>query len=183
MAIDLDDEIVQDFVVEGGEILELLGEQLVALEQSPEDIELLNAIFRGFHTIKGGAGFLAIEPLVQICHQAEDIFNILRQGDRQVTPELMDVFLRVLDLVNEMFEKIRSGQDPEPADPGLLEALNAFKDPSAETSVQAKSEIAEADVVEQEFESLLLTAGEDFAESDVVPRSTDDEITEKEFDD
>ncbi|MCK5498453.1 MAG: Hpt domain-containing protein, partial [Gammaproteobacteria bacterium] len=117
MAIDLDDEIVQDFVVEGGEILELLGEQLVSLEQSPEDIELLNAIFRGFHTIKGGAGFLAIEPLVQICHQAEDIFNILRQGDRQVTSELMDVFLRVLDLVNEMFEQIRSGQDPEPVDP------------------------------------------------------------------
>ena len=183
MAIDLDDEIVQDFVVEGGEILELLGEQLVSLEQSPEDIELLNAIFRGFHTIKGGAGFLAIEPLVQICHQAEDIFNILRQGDRQVTSELMDVFLRVLDLVNEMFEQIRSGQDPEPVDPGLLEALNAYKNPLAETSLQAKAGISKADVVEQEFESLLLTAGEDFTESNVVPQTTDDEITEKEFDD
>ena len=61
MAIDLDDEILQDFLVEAGEILELLGEQLVELEQSPEDQDLLNAIFRGFHTVKGGAGFLAID--------------------------------------------------------------------------------------------------------------------------
>ena len=85
MAIDLDDEILQDFLVEAGEILELLGEQLVELEQSPNDPELLNAIFRGFHTVKGGAGFLAIDPLVEVCHSAEDVFNVLRQGDRKVT--------------------------------------------------------------------------------------------------
>lgn len=61
MAIDLDDEILQDFLVEAGEILELLSEQLVGLEQSPEDSDLLNAVFRGFHTVKGGAGFLALD--------------------------------------------------------------------------------------------------------------------------
>ena len=59
MSIDLDDEILQDFLVEAGEIIELLSEQLVELEQSPDDIEILNAVFRGFHTVKGGAGFFS----------------------------------------------------------------------------------------------------------------------------
>ena len=81
MAIDLDDEILQDFLVEAGEILDLLSEQLVQLEQAPDDYDLLNAIFRGFHTVKGGAGFLGIEALVEVCHKAEDVFNMLRQGE------------------------------------------------------------------------------------------------------
>ena len=183
MSIDLEDEIVQDFVVEAGEILELLGEQLVELEQSPENIELLNAIFRGFHTIKGGAGFLALDPLVEICHQAEDLFNILRQGDQQVTTELMDVFLWVLDVVNEMFVQIRSGEDPVTADSELLAALNAFKNLSSKTSAQSEAEINEPDVVEQEFESLLTVARADSSEVNLVQHSSDDEITEKEFDD
>ncbi len=58
MAFDVDEEILQDFLIEAGEILELLQEQLVSLENNPEDTDLLNAIFRGFHTVKGGAGFL-----------------------------------------------------------------------------------------------------------------------------
>lgn len=73
MAIDLDDEIVQDFLVEAGEILEKLNGQLVELEQMPDDYDLLNAIFRGFHTIKGGAGFLNLTALIDICHRSEDV--------------------------------------------------------------------------------------------------------------
>lgn len=126
MAIDLNDDILQDFLVEAGEILELLGEQLVELEQSPEDQDLLNAVFRGFHTVKGGAGFLALNALVEVCHRAEDVFNLLRQGERQVTPHLMDVILQVTDIVNEMMDSVRSGVDPEDADPTLLSALEAI---------------------------------------------------------
>ena len=91
MAIDMGDEILRDFLVEAGEILEHLNEQLLELEQAPDDYDLLNAVFRGFHTIKGGAGFLSIDPLVEVCHRSEDVFNILRQGQRQVDAELMDV--------------------------------------------------------------------------------------------
>jgi two-component system, chemotaxis family, sensor kinase CheA len=183
MAIDLDDEILQDFVVEAGEILELLSEQLVELEQSPDDLELLNAIFRGFHTVKGGAGFLAVDPLVQICHQAEDVFNLLRQGDRQVTTDLMDVFLQVLDVVNEMFVQIRSGHDPDEADSELLEALKAFNRPTTEATVETTKDVAEPDAVDQEFESLMSKAAEDVLEADGLQQAVDDEITEKEFDD
>lgn len=62
MSFDVDEEILQDFLIEAGEILELLQEQLVALENNPDDADLLNAIFRGFHTVKGGAGFFKFRP-------------------------------------------------------------------------------------------------------------------------
>ena len=110
MAIDLNDEIMQDFLLEAGEILELLNEQLVELETSPDDNDLLNAVFRGFHTIKGGAGFLAIEPLIEVCHTAENVFDLLRTGQRSVDAGLMDVVLEVLDVVNVMFQEINQAQ-------------------------------------------------------------------------
>lgn len=181
MAIDMDDEILQDFLVEAGEILELLGEQLVELEQSPEDLDLLNAIFRGFHTVKGGAGFLGINPLVDVCHKAEDVFNVLRQGDRKATPELMDEFLRVLDVVNVMFDCVRSGQEPGPADPSLLDTLQRFasadaaaptepvsveneavaEEPIADSDPVASAAATEADVLESATESVMTASAAD----------------------
>ena len=115
MSFDADEEILQDFLVEAGEILELLSEQLVELEGSPDDMNLLNAIFRGFHTVKGGAGFLQLDELVSCCHIAENVFDILRKGERRVTPELMDVVLQALDSVNEMFQEVREGLPLTPA--------------------------------------------------------------------
>lgn len=126
MPIDLEDEILQDFLVEAGELLERLGEQLVELEQRPQDRELLNAVFRNFHTVKGGAGFLSLDSLVEICHRAEDVFNVLRQGERNVDAQLMDVVLRALDVVNGMVESVRAGIDPKPADRELLVQLEQF---------------------------------------------------------
>lgn len=67
-----DSELRNDFLVEAGELVQRLGEQLIGLEAAPRDADLLNAVFRAFHTVKGGAGFLAIEPMVQLCHHAED---------------------------------------------------------------------------------------------------------------
>lgn len=199
MAIDLDDEILQDFLVEAGEILELLGEQLVELEQTPEDLDLLNAIFRGFHTVKGGAGFLAIDPLIEVCHKAEDVFNILRQGDRKVSAELMDVFLQVLDVVNEMFDQIRSGEDPVAAEPELLTKIQSFNSPETESAqvavepivqeeiipepieeISEPAGIIEPDAVEAEFENMLDSALGETVTS--VDKASSDEITEDEFD-
>ncbi len=132
MSFEADDEILQDFLVEASEILEQLGEELVDLEQQPEDADLLNAIFRGFHTVKGGAGFLSIEPLVNVCHRAEDVFNVLRQGQRSVTPELMDPVLEALDVVNAMMDMLRAGEMPGPAEPDLLSRLEYFTVPEGE---------------------------------------------------
>lgn len=144
MSFDVDEDILQDFLIEASEILELLSEQLVDLEKSPEDAELLNAIFRGFHTVKGGAGFLALSELVDICHGAENVFDILRNGLRAVTPELMDVILKSLDCVNEMFVAIQQREPLVAADAALIHQLHLLTQPeSAPVAMIELSVVAE----------------------------------------
>ncbi len=182
MAINLDDEILQDFLVEAGEILVLLGEQLVDLEQTPDNKNLLNAVFRGFHTVKGGAGFLAIEPMVSTCHVCEDVFNVLRQGERNVTPDLMDAVLQGLDCVQTMFGEIREGRDPAPAPPSLLAQLKQYAKPGASVSEAVAVAIPELpavhDVTDDEFDALL-DAMETPSDSGVV--SSGEDISDDEF--
>ncbi len=131
MSFELDEDILQDFLVEAGEILEQLQEQLVDLENNPEDGDLLNAIFRGYHTVKGGAGFLALTELVEICHGAENVFDTMRNGQRTLTPELMDVILQATDVVVAMFEKVKQREPLEPADAGLVEILHKLSHPES----------------------------------------------------
>lgn len=148
MSFEVDEEILQDFLVEAGEILEQLSEQLVDLEQNPDDKPLLNAIFRGFHTVKGGAGFLQLTALVDCCHYAENVFDILRNGQRQIDSELMDTVLQALDAVNEMFDTVRAGGEPEPADPELIATLSTYAVPPTEDELAGAVE-EEADEVEE----------------------------------
>lgn len=131
MGFEVDEDILQDFLIEASEILEQLSEQLVTLERQPDDKELLNAIFRGFHTIKGGAGFLSLTALVDTCHKAENVFDILRNGQRQVTSELMDVILRALDAVNLMFSELQNREQLTPAEPALLVELERYCRPAS----------------------------------------------------
>ncbi len=132
MGFDVDEEILQDFLVEAGEILEQLQEQLVDLENNPEDADLLNAIFRGYHTVKGGAGFLSLTELVDICHGAENVFDIMRNGQRSLTPELMDVILEATDVVVEMFDNVKAREPLEPASPELIDVLHKLSKPEEE---------------------------------------------------
>lgn len=124
MSFELDEDILQDFLIEAGEIIERLSEQLVELEQQPNDKDLLNAIFRGFHTVKGGAGFLSLTSLVDTCHGAENVFDVLRNGKRQIDSALMDVILQALDTVVAQFQQVQNGEEPAPAAPELLAALH-----------------------------------------------------------
>ena len=192
MAIDLNDEIMQDFLLEAGEILELLNEQLVELESNSDDSDLLNAVFRSFHTIKGGAGFLAINPLIDICHIAENVFDLLRQGERSVDADLMDVVLEVVDVVNTMFQEINQAQDPTPAENQLIERLKVLSVPETATaennSVQSEPESALEDKNEAETTQAEVIANNDGADSknDIVEEvqtsaSPADEITDDEF--
>lgn len=136
MSYDLDDDILQDFLVEAGEILELLSEQLVELENNPDDRDLLNAIFRGFHTVKGGAGFLSLTELVETCHGAENVFDFLRNGQRSVNARLMDVMLRALDTVNEQFQAVQNHEPLQAADPILIQELHDLCKPESEDEVE-----------------------------------------------
>lgn len=188
MSFDADEEILQDFLVEAGEILELLSEQLVELESRPDDMDLLNAIFRGFHTVKGGAGFLQLNELVECCHIAENVFDILRKGERRVTAELMDVVLQALDSVNEMFSQVRERTEPTPASPELLAALARLAEPESEEELAGTVEpepVAEAaagddDITDNEFEQLLDAIGEQ-PTAEAPAASGGDEITDDEF--
>jgi two-component system chemotaxis sensor kinase CheA len=169
MSVEDDDERLHDFLVEAGEILELLSEQLVDLEQRPEDYDLLNAIFRGFHTVKGGAGFLQLTTLVDCCHEAESVFDILRNGKRAVTSDLMDVILESLDAVNEMFDAVRQGHKPSPATPELLARLNRLAQPESNDAP-----VPEATAVNvEETADLIVETGADSEKSDDI---TDDEF-------
>ncbi|MEW7865079.1 chemotaxis protein CheA [Aeromonas diversa] len=139
MGFEVDEDILQDFLVEASEILEQLSEQLVDLEKRPDDSNLLNAIFRGFHTVKGGAGFLSLTELVDACHGAENVFDILRNGKRRVTPELMDVILQALDAINEMFTQVQNREQPSPASDDLLHDLHELCKPEGEEQLRTAS--------------------------------------------
>ncbi|MGO1273277.1 MAG: chemotaxis protein CheA [Pseudomonas helleri] len=194
MSFGADEEILQDFLVEAGEILELLSEQLVELESRPDDADLLNAIFRGFHTVKGGAGFLQLNELVECCHIAENVFDILRKGERSVDAELMDVVLEALDAVNGMFAQVRERSPITAASPELLAALARMAEPAAApAAVEAPAVVVEAvsndstgDITDNEFEQLLDSLNAVKADAALVEQASDDaslsdEISDAEF--
>ncbi|MCI3944805.1 chemotaxis protein CheA [Pseudomonas syringae] len=161
MSFGADEEILQDFLVEAGEILEQLSEQLVELESRPDDADLLNAIFRGFHTVKGGAGFLQLHELVECCHIAENVFDILRKGERRVDSELMDVVLEALDTVNSMFGQVRERTDVTPATPELLAALSRLAEPQSADVVEAPEPEPEPEPVVEAVAPAAAQAGGD----------------------
>ncbi|MGC9008882.1 MAG: Hpt domain-containing protein, partial [Halothiobacillaceae bacterium] len=175
MSLNADPELLQDFLIEAGELLDGLDEQLIELERTPDDRALLNAVFRGLHTIKGGAGFLELHPLVEVCHRAEDVFNLLRNGERGVDAQLMDVMLRVLDTLKSMFVALREGEMPDHADAGLLRDLEALMSPAA-PAVMAEASSPEAIepakiVVEPETEMAQATpteAGNEVSQADLI---------------
>ncbi|WP_070963555.1 chemotaxis protein CheA [Vibrio sonorensis] len=175
MSYDLDEDILQDFLVEAGEILELLSEQLVDLENNPDDKDLLNAIFRGFHTVKGGAGFLSLTELVDTCHGAENVFDILRNGQRQVSASLMDTMLRALDTVNEQFQAVQDREPLTPAEQDLLDELHRLSKP--ESADEAVAETAPAEPVVEEVVEAPTPTPEPVASE----ASSIDEITQDEF--
>lgn len=117
------EDLLQDFLVEAGDLLSGVDNKLVDLERAPGDKGLLNDIFRGFHTIKGGAGFLNAAELVSLCHLTENLFDKLRNGELEITPEVMDVILFSTAAVRDMFDSLEQGVQPAPADPSLMDKL------------------------------------------------------------
>ncbi len=110
MPIDCEDqELLEGFLQETAELLEKLDDDLVALEKSTDDTELMNRIFRSIHTVKGASSFLGFDLLVRVTHKTEDVLNRLRKGELIVTPEIMDVILEATDLVKTLVADIKGG--------------------------------------------------------------------------
>lgn len=207
----MDEEILQDFLVEAGELYENLNEQLVELERDPHNADLLNAIFRGFHTIKGGAGFIGVTPLVELCHRAENLFDKIRNGEREYAGGNVDVVLQAYDVIGRMIQALQAGErELEAADASLLAELDAAVKGEMGSSVEmdAPVEIVTAPVIklalpegvdpngeisDEEFEALLnqrdmlAMAGQETAPTEapaspfVAGLDPDGEITDEEF--
>ncbi len=107
-------EILEDFLVEAFELLEQMDQDLVELENNPEDLELLNSIFRVAHTVKGSSSFLNFDILTELTHHMEDVLNKARRDELKITPDVMDVILESVDMMKALLEGIQaSGVDTE----------------------------------------------------------------------
>ncbi|HHJ64881.1 MAG TPA: chemotaxis protein CheA, partial [Aquifex aeolicus] len=104
-------DIFNEFVIEAEENLQKIEENLLELEKDPKNEEILNATFRAMHTLKGGAGFLGLEAIVETAHAAEDVLGKLRNGELQLTPELNDLILEAVDFIRSALAKYEAGEE------------------------------------------------------------------------
>ncbi len=153
------DDIAADFILEAQEILDRLGEQLVSLEQSPQDSDQLNAVFRGFHTLKGGAGFLGIQAMVELCHAAEETLGMARSGQAVLQAHHFDAAQQSLDYLQSMLDSVSAGTEPGYAPPELIAQfdVNGPATP-APAAVAASAAPSSGELItDDEFEALLDT--------------------------
>jgi len=119
------EELMEDFLTEASDLLSDVDSKLMGLEKTPHDRDLLNVIFRGFHTIKGGAGFLNATELVTLCHLTENLFDKLRNGELSLNAELMDTIFAATGEVRQMFGALEQNRQPDAAPAHLIAALHA----------------------------------------------------------
>ncbi|WP_270962708.1 hybrid sensor histidine kinase/response regulator [Campylobacter upsaliensis] len=168
-------EILEDFLVEAFELVEQIDHDLVELESNPEDLELLNRIFRVAHTIKGSSSFLNFDVLTKLTHHMEDVLNKARHGELKITPDIMDVVLESIDRMKTLLNSIRDngndsaiGMDIGP----ICARLTAI----SEGDVSAVASVSEEPKVEPKEEVVPATP-EPSAEPDVdVNQLSDSEV-------
>jgi len=176
------DDIAADFILEAQEILDRLGEQLVSLEQAPQDGDQLNAVFRGFHTLKGGAGFLGIQAMVELCHAAEETLGMARSGQATLQAHHFDAAQQSLDYLQSMLDSVSAGTEPGYAPPELIAQfdVNGPATPAAAPSAAAGPSSGEL-ITDDEFEALLDQLHGGAAPTAVAARKDDGMISEDEF--
>jgi len=140
-------ELLESFLVETQEILDTLDQDLMDLESQPQNFDLLNSIFRSFHTIKGTSSFMGFEQITHITHHAEDILNKLRKAELQVTSEIVDALLEVYDWLKLLLKKAKAN-DTEPVDyTKTLEKLTKITAPDAHKEQQMATVVPTATTV------------------------------------
>jgi two-component system chemotaxis sensor kinase CheA len=146
-------EIVDSFIVETREILEKLDVNLIELENRPEDTELLNEIFRSFHTIKGTSGFLGLDKLTKVTHRCEDILNKLRKGEALLNSDIMDGILSAFDKIKELSVMIETNLNEDVSVDETVEILNnvitKLENKGSENLSKAEVPTAEANEVQE----------------------------------
>lgn len=122
MSDDMDD-IINDFIIETTESLNSLDEKLVLLEKDPDNLDLLNSVFRSAHTVKGAAGFLGFNQMVEVAHNAESLLNKLRQGQLKNNPQITDTILKAMDMLKVLLRHVKEKTGKEEDITGVLTAL------------------------------------------------------------
>jgi len=149
-------EICADFLVEAREIVEQLGEQMVVLERAPEDRDALNTVFRGFHTIKGGAGFLDFPPMVTLCHAVEDRLDVARNGALPLDGFAFDGAQQAIDLLADMLDCVAHRQPLPPVPQGLIDSMHVDGHGAAPVAAPTVSASDLPDNLDElDFDSLL----------------------------
>lgn len=174
------DDIAADFILEAQEILDRLGEQLVSLEQSPQDSDQLNAVFRGFHTLKGGAGFLGIQAMVELCHAAEETLGMARSGQAVLQAHHFDAGQQSLDYLQSMLDSVAAGTEPGYAPPELIAQFDV-NGPATPAPVATAAASSGDLITDDEFEALLDTLHGGAAPTAVAKKNDDGLIGEDEF--
>ncbi|UOR41125.1 chemotaxis histidine kinase/response regulator CheAY2 [Helicobacter pylori] len=148
-------EIMEDFLIEAFEMNEQLDQDLVELEHNPEDLDLLNRIFRVAHTIKGSSSFLNLNILTHLTHNMEDVLNRARKGEIKITPDIMDVVLRSIDLMKTLLVTIRdTGSDTNNGKENEIEeAVKQLQAITSQNLEGAKEGIKEAPKKENQEEA------------------------------
>ena len=144
-------DICADFLVEAREIVDQLGEQMVALEHAPDDRDGLNTVFRGFHTVKGGAGFLDFVAMVRLCHAVEERLDVARSGERPLDAAAFDATQQAIDLLADMLDAVAAGETLEMPPVALLDAFRLDVAPVAVPKA-ATVAVASGDPVEDDFD-------------------------------
>ncbi|KOO76285.1 chemotaxis protein CheA [Stenotrophomonas pavanii] len=177
------DDITADFIIEAQEILDRLGEQLVSLEQAPQDGEQLNAVFRGYHTLKGGAGFLGVTAMVELCHAAEEALGAARAGQAVLQAHHFDAAQQSLDYLQSMLDAVSSGTEPGYAPPDLIAQFDVNGGTAAAPVAAAPAAGSSDLITDDEFEALLDQLHGGNAPTAVAPAKKADDglISEDEF--
>lgn len=178
------DDITADFIIEAQEILDRLGEQLVSLEQAPQDSDQLNAVFRGYHTLKGGAGFLGVTAMVELCHAAEEALGAARAGQAVLQAHHFDAAQQSLDYLQSMLDAVSSGTEPGYAPPDLIAQFDVHGGAVAAPAAAAAPATGGSDLItDDEFEALLDQLHGGNAPTAVAPAKKADDglISEDEF--
>ncbi|MGL2376559.1 chemotaxis histidine kinase/response regulator CheAY2 [Helicobacter pylori] len=172
-------EIMEDFLIEAFEMNEQLDQDLVELEHNPEDLDLLNRIFRVAHTIKGSSSFLNLNILTHLTHNMEDVLNRARKGEIKITPDIMDVVLRSIDLMKTLLVTIRdTGSDTNNGKENEIEEavkqLQAITSQNLEGAKERTTEAPQKEVKEENKEEAKGEAKENKAKAPTAENSASD---------
>lgn len=173
-------ELLEDFLVEAFELIEQIDHDLVELEANPDDLELLNRIFRVAHTIKGSSSFLNFDILTELTHHMEDVLNKARRGELKITPDIMDVVLKSVDMMKNLLFSIRDNGTDTAAGIDISEIcklLTALSE-GEELPASTAQEPEKAKNIEQNTQEPAATSG---PSDDVDPNTLSEEQVESEI--